>query len=340
MSQPQPHDLIPKSLLSGRVAVTDRDRVILDALATARFLTATAIEWIAFPDRRPAWEADMQARMRREPQPPYKPGRVVYRRLSVLESAGLIHRMPRPIARAGHGGGRDPDLFMLTQLGAAVIGQSTDLDADMIAMFRQRPRSSFTTNHSADIGNVYAALRVKIATMDGLSFSDWRGDHLTARFYDQVTVTKQHGGGMVRVKLPVVPDGAFVLTHPKGRLQVFIEVDRATRRIETWRDKIAAYAAYVGSAALQQRYETDSFVLLTITPTENQREKLMRATAQVLGQGNARYLFAVHEAVHPLRIGNEWQRMGQVERSMQPIGVHGQLIEVVTVEAIPHVFLQ
>lgn len=340
MSQSQPHHLIPRALLSGRVAVTARDHVMLEALATARFLTATALEWIAFPDRRPMWEADMQARREQRDLPPYKPGRVVYRRLSTLESAGLIHRIPRPIARAGHGGGRDPDLFMLTPLGAAVLVETTTLDPDRIAAFRIRPRSSFTTNHSAEIGQIYAALRAKIAMMEGIALSDWRGDHLTARAYDQVTVMRQQRGSMVRMQLPVVPDGSFVLIHPKGKLQVFIEVDRATRRIETWRDKIAAYAAYGGSAALQARYQTDSFVLLTVTPTATQRDKVMRATAQVLGQGNARYLFTLHEAVHPLRIGNAWQRIGQIERSMQPTGLNGQLVERVTVEAIPHVFLQ
>jgi hypothetical protein len=326
--------------LPPRVAINDRDRTILTALATARFLTAVALEWICFPDRRAAWEADMQARMAGERRPFYKPGRVVHRRLRLLEEAGFIYRIPRPISRTGRGGGRDPDIFMLTERGGDQLCEDGVLDDASMATFRVRPRSSFTTDHSAEIGQVYAALRTKIESMDGVTMEEWHGDHITAKSHDQVTVTRRGAAGLERVQLPVVPDGTFVLVHPKGRVRVFVEVDRGTRRAETWRDKIIAYHAYRSSAALKARYAAESFVLLTVVPTRTQQRKLINATASVLGEASNRYLFCLRESVHPLRIGGEWVKISGIARSRMPSGLNGSPVEKVNAEVIPHVFLQ
>ena len=225
-----------------QVALTARDLAIFETLTQVRFLTATAIEWLHFPDRRPVWEADMQARLKSAEHPPYRVGRVVHRRIHLLASAGYLSRMVRPTAIRKHTwGGREPDLLSLTEDGALALAATTDEAHAAAESYRVRERSTFATQHTAEIGEVYAALRVKIATMPGMAMEDWQSDHLTARSYDHVTVVRQRAGGMERVSLPVVPDGTFVFVHPQGRLRVFIEVDRGTRRLETWREKIEAY---------------------------------------------------------------------------------------------------
>lgn len=324
-----------------RVALTPRDLAIFQTLAQVRFLTAAALEWLHFPDRRPVWEADMQARMRRESRPAYRIGRAVYRRLQLLVSAGYLGRLVRPAAvQAQLWGGRDPDLFMLTELGALALADQHDDDRVPISAFRVRERSSLITQHTAEIGEVYAALQVKIASMAGLAMEGWQGDHETARSYDQIMVVRQRDRQMERVSLPVVPDGTFVLVHPQGRLRVFVEVDRGTRRIDTWREKIEAYHAYAGSSELRARYQTDTFVLLTIAPTAVQRRRLMQTTASVIGGASSRYLFALREAVHPLRIGTEWQKIGGITRATTTTGLYGQVSEKITVTALEHVFLQ
>jgi len=324
-----------------QVALTARDLAIFETLTQVRFLTAAAIEWLHFPDRRPVWEADMQARLQGDDRPPYKPGRAVHRRLHLLAAAGYLSRMVRPTAIRKHTwGGREPDLLSLTEDGALALAATTD-DADAAAeSYRVRERSTFATQHTAEIGEVYAALRVKIATMPGMAMEDWRSDHMTARSYDHLTVVRQRAGGMERVSLPVVPDGTFVLVHPHGRLRVFIEVDRGTRRLETWREKIEAYHAYAGSAELRTRYQTDTFVLLTIAPTVAQQQRLMNATAAVVGGASSRYLFTVREAVHPLRIGGEWQKITAVNRAVVAAGFHRQATEKVSATTSRHVFLQ
>lgn len=324
-----------------QVALTARDLAIFETLTQVRFLTTAAIEWLHFPDRRPAWEEDMQARLRGEERIVYKPGRAVHRRLQLLVAAGYLSRMSRPTAIRKHTwGGREPDLLSLTEDGALALAATVD-DAHLaLESYRVRERSAYVTQHTAEIGDVYAALRVKIATMPGMAMEDWRGDHLTARSYDHLTVVRQRAGGMERVSLPVVPDGTFVLVHPHGRLRVFVEVDRGTRRLETWRDKIEAYHAYAGSAELRIRYQTDTFVLLTIAPTLTQQQRLINATAGVIGSASTRYLFTLREAVHPLRIGGEWQKITAVNRAVVAAGFQRQATEKVSATTTRHVFLQ
>ncbi len=133
-------------------------------------------------------------------------------------------------------------------------------------------------------------------------------------------------------------DGTFVLRHAGGSVRVFIEVDRG-RRVSTWRDKIYAYHAYTNSAALQQRYGTTWFVLLTITTDEAQRRKLMEATAQVLGEANDRYLFALEGAIHPMTIGNQWRKIGQIHPTVQHLPGNRSSTGV-TVEGVEHVFIR
>lgn len=314
---------------------------IFTSLTNARFLTAVAIEWLHFPDRRATWETDMLARMQGEHRLAYRVGRAVYQRLQRLSDAGYIYRMIRPTSHTGRGGGRYPDLFMLIEQGGDALQEARDIEDEALATFRVRPRSSFTTNHSAEIGEVYAALRAKIESMDGLSMEDWQGDHITARSYDQVMVARRGAeGSMERVQLPVVPDGTFTLVHPKGQVRVFVEVDRGTRRVETWRDKMYAYKTYMGSPELKARYGVDTFVLLSIAPTKVQRRRLMNVTAAVLGEASNRYLFCLQESVHPLRIGGEWLKISGVSRTRMPSGLKGSPTEKVTADTVGHVFLQ
>ncbi|GAA5531557.1 replication-relaxation family protein [Herpetosiphon gulosus] len=323
-----------------RVALTPRDLAIFQTLADARFLTAAAIEWLHFPDRRPVWEADMQARMQTACTEPYRIGRSVYRRLHLLVSAGYLYRLVRPIARLGHGGGREPDLYALSERGADAVAMEQDDPIDRASEFRQRPWSHMTTNHAAEIGDVYAALRVKIASMPGLAMEGWQHDVQLSRAYDQVTVTRPLNGRMERVVLPVVPDGTFVLVHPRGRMRVFLEVDRGTRRTETWREKIMAYQAYHGSPALHTRYGTQQFLVLAIAPSTVQQRRLMNATAAVVGGASPRYLFTLRAAVHPLRIGAEWRRIAGITRTPVAVEGVGRMHERVEAVTEPHIFLQ
>lgn len=117
-----------------------------------------------------------------------------------------------------------------------------------------------------------------------------------------------------------------------------MEVDRG-RPVATWRDKIRAYHAYMNSPELHKRYNTTTFILLTITTDDTQRRKLMEATAHVLGKASGRYLFALDQAVHPMFIGQHWLRIAQVQTQAQRLPGN-RYVPDVTIETTEHVFIR
>ncbi len=84
-----------------------------------------------------------------------------------------------------------------------------------------------TLAHSAEVGQVYAALRAKVATTRDLHFADWHGEMQLVRAYDRIPVRVGQ------------PDGTFHLITPHSSVCCFVEVDRG-RPVKTWREKILA----------------------------------------------------------------------------------------------------
>lgn len=315
-----------------RLVLTNRDLQIMQSLSEARFITAEALEWLHFPTWPQNWRK-WQAKCEADPQykKKYLPSSRLYDRLRRLEQHKYILRIYRPIALAVSTIQRDADLYALAERGAQALAEYGGLDYDTIHYEEPRVRSSATLPHSAEIGRVYAALRAKIEGVEGLQFAHWQGDHITAREYDHVEAqVPQVGGGKKSMKLPVQPDGTFKLIHPTGEVRCFVEVDRG-RSIRSWREKIYAYRRYASSPELQGRYGTTNFVLLTITNTPNQRQKLMEATAQILERPSDYYLFNLIADVHPMRIGT-WLKSTKVSvGTVQQIGgVIGSQVEIET----------
>jgi hypothetical protein len=136
-------------------------------------------------------------------------------------------------------------------------------------------------------------------------------------------------------KWPVLPDATCLIRHPGGALRCFIELDRG-RPIRTWHEKIIAYQAYIGSAALRTRYAANTFVLLVATTTANYRRKLMTATANIL-QASNRHLFRTLADLHPLTIGT-WIKIGGVARTHENV-VGGAKMSY-AIEETEHVLLR
>jgi|GEM_PF-2023259 len=323
-----------------RLVVTPRDIEILRSLCDVRYLTAQALEWLHWPSWRGRWAAwhHHHAAHSNETKE-YLPSTRVYTRLSQLANADLITRIYRPITLAVKKFGRDADLYALTRQGADLLVEAGRAPDDIV-VDDGRLRSSQTLAHSADVGRVYAALRACIEdrAADGLSMTDWQGDHHTARAYDRVDTTIQQANGTRRkVTLPVQPDGTFTLMYPGGSLRCFVEVDRG-RHIRTWREKIHAYRAYRHSPQLQARYGVATFALLTVTNVPGQRTKLMQATAQILGRPSDYYLFTLISEAHPTRIG-QWLKITEVPTYTTSSGRFGASPPQIAIKTDVHYFL-
>ena len=319
-----------------QLVLTPRDFALLRSLEAARYLTAPAIEWLHWPSWQERWQR--WAAQPAEDRPSYRPSTRLYARLQQLEAQQLMYQIRRPITIATTHFRRDHDAYALSEHGAHALAEYGDHVFDTIAYSEPRPRSVFTLAHQVDVGRVYAALRAKIEAIPSLHFMDWHGETYLAGDYDRINVrTTNVDGSTTSRTLPVQPDGTFRLLHAGGEERCFVEVDRG-RPVATWRDKIRAYHAYMNSPELHKRYNTATFVLLTITTDDTQRRKLMEATAQVLGKPSGRYLFALDYAVHPMFIGQQWLRITQV----QPLGQRipgNKYVPSVTIETAEHVFI-
>ena len=289
---------------------------MMESLSIARFLTAEALEWMHIP----GWWTRWQRHQNQGKEQGYYPSSHLYARLRFLVEQGWIYRIKRA---AQYGITRfvpEPDLYGLLEEGALIVAGYQRRPIDTVGYDRKRTRSLFTLNHSGDIGTFYAALRARVERREGLHIADWYSEHLTAKHYDRISVRRQSArGDMETVILPVQPDATFVLEHAGGSERFFVEVDRGTRPLTTWVEKIQAYHAYTGSPELKARYGVDRFILLATTPTEAQQHAIMQATASVLRKPSARYLFALHPDIHPTTIATAWRKLASMTASSNSI---------------------
>lgn len=291
---------------------------MLASINIGRYMIAQGLEWLHWPTWRDRWTAAQTAGTITS----YRPAPHLYRRLNHLVDYEILYRLRRPIDRSAETFGRAPDIYMLAHLGGQLLAENHEgTFIEDVYTTRKRERSFQNVEHGALIGLVYAAIRARFEAREGATVTDWQGEHLTAKSYDQVHARLRRANStFLYKKTGIQPDATCVFTGKVGTPEehssrVFIEVDRGTRPTQTWADKIAAYDAYSGSPELKRRYGVESFALLVITTTEAQRQTLMQATAAVLGQRTQRYLFAIEADIHPDRIGSNWHYIETVKRT-------------------------
>lgn len=267
----------------------------------------------------PNWRTRWERHQRQGGTRPYYPATYLYERLNFLANQEWVYRIKRAAQYGKEKFAAEPDLYGLLEEGALVLSAYQHRPVDTIHYDRKRVRSLFNINHTADVATFYAALRTRVQWREGLHLLGWQGDHLIARSYDRLDVRRlSTRGNMETVQLPVQPDGTFVLQHAGGQERVFVEIDRGTRPLISWIEKIQAYAAYQGSPELKARYGVSRFMLLSVTSDETQIQAIMQATAGVLGKPNGRYLFALHADVHPTTIATAWRKLATITPSGTP----------------------
>lgn len=286
--------------------ITNRDLDMLLSLSEAGYLTAQGLDWLHFP-RWPQWRAAQAGGTKARNEP-------LYRRLRYLSEHGYINRYVRTVDTGSATAGRAPDVFSLATEGAHILAERRGYALESLFYQRERLRSFNQLAHYAESGDFYAAMRAVALLESQKAMSGWLSEHRTAKAYDRVaTRVKNAQGGTVVKKLPIQPDGTFALVRQQT-YRMFVEIDRGTRRLDTWREKIAAYEAYAKSPELWTRYATDTFWVLVVCKTDHQRQRLIEATATMIGVPTSRYLFCLAADVHPLTIGTAWLKMETVTK--------------------------
>jgi hypothetical protein len=299
----------------------DRDLHMLRSLADARLLTAEALEWLHFA----LWRTRYRRCMEQQSAPDaacYRPSSNLYRRLRGLCDAQYIQRVTRVVAAARTMFYRVPDAYGLTAAGAELLAAHYGVDAT--ASITPRKRAIQNLDHAIAIGQLYAALRAELEYR-GLRLTDWQGDYLLTRnAYDRIAIAG------LRKPLPILPDATFVLADTR----YFVEIDRGTRPLRSWADKVRAYAAYQQSVLLAARYQVTQFRVLIVAPTPVRLMRIAEEVVMVTRQPSVDYLFLCAEYVHPTTIRRGWQRIATIDWTTQR--VVDRMVEAPTVMLAPH----
>ena len=299
----------------------ERDLEMLRSLADARLLTAEALEWLHFGSWRTRYRRCME-QQRGSNATRYQASSNLYRRLRGLCDGHYIQRVTRMVATASTMFYRVPDAYALTAVGAELL--ATRCGVDVAASIAPHKRAIQNLDHAIAIGRLYAALRAELEYR-GLRLTEWQGDHRLARnAYDRIAIVG------LREPLPILPDATFVLDS----IRYFVEIDRGTRPLRSWTDKVRAYAAYQQSALLSARYQVAQFRVLIVAPTPVRLLRIAEEVATVMRQPPTEYLFVCAEHVHPTTIRRGWQRIAVIDWT--PRRVVDRMVEAATVTLAPH----
>lgn len=114
--------------------------------------------------------------------------------------------------------------------------------------------------HQLDINSVYLIVRHRPIPIPGVRFSSWQSFP---------TPLSQSAS--------IIPDGYFELESPKGVRAMFLEVDRGTETLKTWKRKTEAYLRLAISHEFGNRFSRERFRVLVVTASER-RLITIRAT--------------------------------------------------------------
>ena len=189
----------------GRViALQDRDFAMLRSLATARMLTAEALEWLHYPTWRRRYRAVLE---RNGPATRYRPASDLYHRLAALAAAGYVRTITRTSERARWAHQRLPGAYTLTEAGAELLVLRCGVERDTLWAAESRERSLKNLEHAIAIGRCYAALRAAVEYVGGAELVGWRGDYWLDRpnAYDRIAIARR------REPVPIQPDATCQL---------------------------------------------------------------------------------------------------------------------------------
>lgn len=238
--------------------------------------------------------------------------RVLRRRLSQLESNGLIQRLRISEFHAHQQPGRLPSIFLLTDKGADLVHRHTGT--------RPKPLSpnlnTFTIRHRIEVA------RMQLAVMDAAKYhalpaptwiNEWattpgskRGDSFAQRFVLYETFDTANGQ-----TLSCRPDGACRIDYRGVNLLAYWERDRSTETIAQVARKVPGFAALAQSRNFEQHFPGVTQPVLRVyfvCESDTRIENIRKAIRDQPGADLFR--FARADALDPTRLlsgNNVWQ---------------------------------
>jgi hypothetical protein len=175
-------------------------------------------------------------------------------RLLRLNRAGLLKRFFTGTIAGGRKG-----LYALLPKGAALAG----------APYRaiQRKTDELLVNdlfleHQLAINGIFIILKYRPVPVPGVRLLSWK------TFQEQISQA-----------LPLIPDAYFELATPTDIRPMFLEVDRGTETLKTWKKKIEAYLKLAVSGEFASRFHQAQFRVLVVAPSERRCRNIRSTVA-------------------------------------------------------------
>ena len=243
------------------MVLTDRDKEIVKAVFAYRLLTREQVEILLFSP-----EGNQDHRTKTS---------ICQKRLKLLYQHQFLDRIHLPIV-PNEGSG--PIVYCLAEQGAQLVANELGVERSSVGWRRKDNAVDFYfLDHSLRINDVRIAVALA-AKRSGWTLTRW----LTERELKSLRERVQDPAHPDRT-LPVAPDAYFTLEFGDKRASFFLEIDQATEDNKRFKVKVGAYLAYVMSGQYQERYQTKSLRVLTVTTGERRVANLKSTTEKVAG---------------------------------------------------------
>jgi hypothetical protein len=188
-----------------------------------------------------------------------------------------------------------PILYVLDKRGGEVLRRELGMEVEGGKGFKQVTPTFL--EHAMEINDVRVAVAKACGITSGYRLVRWDGENELKKGYDRVTIRNEQGRS---VHISLIPDSYFVLETPRGIAHFFLELDRGTMTTKRFKSKVQAYQGYYASGAYQQRYETKSLRILTVTTSQARLESLKRVTEEA--GGKQRFWFTTLDRIQPATV--------------------------------------
>lgn len=235
------------------IRLTERDLDVIQAVYEYRVLTTQHLQALFFPSVHRAYE-----------------------RLSALYQHGFLDRRFLGVYIDKM---NTPILYVLDKRGAEVLQAQRGIEVEWSSSLKQV--STQFLEHGLAINQVRIAFTLACRAQAGFELVRWRGENDLKADYDRVTIRTATGRSET---VSLIPDSYFVLNTPLGVAHFFLELDRGSMATKRFGQKVAAYIQYYRSGVYQQRYQTKSLRVLTVTISPTRLDNLKRVTEGVGGE--------------------------------------------------------
>lgn len=218
------------------------------------------------------------------------------RRMKFLKNAGFVQRIERYQLLSE---GKKPYLYTLTESGAECLAEYLGCKVEDLEWRKKDTRLRHNyIEHLILTNDVRLAIMKSIEKKPDMELLFWHDELELEKINSRDKIPIEVDGKTQYVKL--IPDAFFVFTQSEVSRYCFLEIDRGTQTIvsndetyRTWERKVKTYINYFKSGLYEQMAGTISGRVLTVTTSEQRRDRLLEVSEKV--GALQRFWFTTHK---------------------------------------------